>query len=507
VTADVDTPRDSARTRIPVAALLAWLVTAEPWVALGRRIGGLVVSWHVIIRLALVQASLGAMVVLTTSTFNRVMAVELALAAMVPGALVALREALQFLRPRWGHGADVGGRRTPWIVGGMGVLALGVFGAGLSTAWMSTNLTGGLIAAVVSYIVIGLGVGAGGTNLLALLAKQVAPARRAPSVTIVWLMMFVGFIIASAVAGAFLDVPETLTEAQAAHTYSPERLVWVTGGVCGVAFLVSVLAVWGVERRGAVPAHAPATPGHGKGHEATPRFLDTLMDVWREDNARRFALFVFLSMFAYNMQDLILEPFAGAAFGFTVGESTSLTANQHSGALVGMLLVGILASRKSLGGGHPAALKLWTIAGCIASAVTLAGLALGSHMPEVWPLRANVIAMGVATGGFTVAAVSSMMGLAGAGKGNREGIRMGVWGAAQAIAFATGSFVGTLSVDMARLLLDQPAVAYGAVFALEGVLFLASALLAARVGAPEEAEDTKPRPVLAAVAEQDMPAG
>ena len=460
-------------------------------------------DWISVARLGLVQASLGAMIVLTTSTFNRVMVVELALAAMVPGALVALREVLQFLRPRWGHGSDVGGRRTPWIIGGMGLLALGVFGAGLSTAWMSTDLTAGLIGAVIAYVVIGVGVGAGGTNLLALLAKQVAPERRAPSVTIVWLMMFVGFIVASAVAGAFLDVPQTLAEAQIAHAYSPERLVWVTGGICGGAFLVSVLAVWGVERRAPAPS-GTGDPG-AAGPAAKPPFLETLADVWREDNARRFAFFVFLSMFAYNMQDLILEPFAGAAFDFTVGESTSLTASQHSGALVGMILVGFLASRRMFGGGSPAALKLWTIIGCVASALTLLGLAIGSQLTEIWPLRLNVVLMGVATGAVTVAAVSSMMGLASAGKSNREGIRMGVWGAAQAIAFAMGSFVGTLAADTSRLLMDEVASAYGLVFALEGVLFLLSAVLAARVGAPEDAEGP-PTPVLSAVAEQEMSA-
>ena len=43
-------------------------------------------SWMDIVRLGLVQAALGAIVVLTTSTINRVMVVELALPAIIPGA-------------------------------------------------------------------------------------------------------------------------------------------------------------------------------------------------------------------------------------------------------------------------------------------------------------------------------------------------------------------------------------------------------------------------------------
>lgn len=61
---------------------------------------------------------------------------------------------------------------------------------------------------------------------------------------------------------------------------------------------------------------------------------------------------------------------------------------------------------------------------------------------------------------------------------------MGLWGAAQAIAFGCGGFAGTLASDLARWVLDSPAAAYGTVFGAEALLFLLSALLAARLTAP-----------------------
>ena len=88
-------------------------------------------SWFGIARLGLVQAMLGAVVVLTTSTLNRVMVVELAL----PGLLVALHYAVQISRPRMGFGSDVGARRTPWIIGGIVVLATGGFLGAVATTW------------------------------------------------------------------------------------------------------------------------------------------------------------------------------------------------------------------------------------------------------------------------------------------------------------------------------------------------------------------------------------
>lgn len=411
-----------------------------------------------IIRLGLVQTALGAIVVLTTSTLNRVMVVEFALPATLPGALVAVHYAVQLLRPRWGHGADVGGRLTPWIIGGMAVLALAGLGAALATALMGTHPGAGVALAFVAFFFIGVGVGAAGTSLMVLLAKSVDPDRRAAAATIVWTMMIGGFIVTAMVAGRLLD------------PFSPGRLVAVAAGVAGIAFLLALLAVWGIEKRAAAdpaPTEAPARAG---------AFREALAQVWAEPQARRFAVFVFISMLAYSAQDLILEPFAGAVFGFTPGQSTSLAGVQHSGVLVGMLTVGFLGNGKRFG-----SMRAWTIGGCIASAFALASLSFASLIGPAWPLRVSVFALGVTNGVYAVAAISSMMGLASAGHENREGVRMGLWGAAQAIAFGLGGFAGTLASDLARLILGSPVTAYATVFGLEAALFLGSAALAARV--------------------------
>ena len=121
-------------------------------------------GWFGILRLGLVQTALGAIIVLTTSTLNRVMVVEFLLPAMLPGALVALHHLIQISRPRWGYGSDVGGRRTPWIIGGMGLLALGGILASSATAWMATHVLGGSLLAILAFILIGVGVGACGTS-------------------------------------------------------------------------------------------------------------------------------------------------------------------------------------------------------------------------------------------------------------------------------------------------------------------------------------------------------
>jgi MFS transporter, BCD family, chlorophyll transporter len=368
----------------------------------------------------------------------------------------------------------VGGRRTQWITRGIAVLALGGVGAAIATAMMGSHLAIGLALAVVSFLMIGMGVGAAGTTLLVLMAKRVDPQRRAAAATIVWVMMIAGFIVTTALAGHFLD------------PFSPERLVTVSCTVSAAALALTLAAVWNIED--AQPRAAPPFPGLLA--EADGGFRKALSQIWAEPQARSFAIFVFVSMLAYSSQDLILEPFAGSVFEMTPGQSTKLSSLQHGGVLLGMILVALLAS--AVGGPRLGSLRGWTIGGCIASSAALLLLAFASFVGPEWPLRSTVFALGVANGAYAVAAIGSMMGLAGVGRASREGVRMGLWGAAQGVAFGLGGFVGTVASDAARYLLGSPVTAYALVFAAEAALFLFSAVLAARVGRKRAALTSAP---------------
>ena len=114
-------------------------------------------SWVGIVRLGLVQTSLGAIIVLTTTVINRVMVVELALPAMLPGILVGIHHVVQMSRPRFGHGSDVGGRTTGWIIGGMLVLALGGVAAAAGTVLIASDVFWGLIVSTLAFVAIGFG--------------------------------------------------------------------------------------------------------------------------------------------------------------------------------------------------------------------------------------------------------------------------------------------------------------------------------------------------------------
>jgi len=421
----------------------------------GRPLG-----WFGIVRLGLVQAAIGSVVVLTTSTLNRVMAVEYALPVSIPAALVAWHYAVQLSRPRWGHGSDVGGARTPWIVMGMGVLALGALIATNAAVAMTDAPVLAGIASVIAYAMIGGGVAAAGTSLLALLATAVAPERRPAAAAITWIMMIVGIVLTAGISGQLLD------------PFSPQRLIFVASGIAVIAFVLTLIAVRGIERGVARSVPSETVPAD---------FRTALASVWNEPVARQFTVFVFVSMLAYSAQDLILEPYAGLVFGYTLGQSTSLAGVQHGGVLVGMVLVGIAGSL--LRGDRAVWMTRMTVFGCVASALALAALALAGQTGPAWPLKSTVFALGFANGVFAVSAIAMMMSLAGAGGEARSGLKMGVWGAAQAMAFGLGGFAGAAGLDLMRRLVDATPDAFATVFILEGILFVFAAALMLRLGA------------------------
>jgi len=416
-------------------------------------------GWLGIVRIGLVQAAIGALVMLATTVLNRVMVVELGLLAAIPAGLVAWHYTVQLGRPLWGHASDRGNSRTRWIIGGVAVLAAGGLLATQATVLLGSSFGLGFALAVLAYSMIGAGVGAGGTSALALLASGVAPQRRAAAAAVTWIMMVAGIVGSAITVGALID------------PFSFARLMAVASGLALVMVTLTVIATYRLERQA-------GQFGHAAGDGAAPDFRAALSEIWHEPAARRFTVFIFVSMIAFSMQDLILEPFAGLMFGMTPGESTQMGGQHQGGILIGMIVTGIGGSAFS--GKRPDGLRVWVVSGCLMSALALGALGLAAVAGPGWPLGINVFVLGLGNGVFAVAAIGAMMGLAGAGRNTREGVRMGVWGASQAIAFGLGGLTGAVGVDLARHALGDDGAAFQLIFSIEAAAFLCAAMLAIR---------------------------
>ena len=417
-----------------------------------------------VVRLGVVQACLGALVVLITATMNRVMVVELALPATVPGALVALHYGVQmWLRPRMGHFADQHGRLTRWIVLGMVILAAGVVSIALLLPVLRSAPALGYPLIIAAFVLVGLGVSTAGTLLLTLLSLRVPAVRHARAAATVWLCMIAGFIVCTVIASRLLT------------PFSFDTLVRTTV-IIGIATIaITALSLAGLD--------APSSPAVRERAAATP-FRQAVQLVWSDPIARRFSYFVGLSMLAYSTQDLILEPFAGSVFGLTPGESTAISGVHQGGSLLGMLLTALLSTRVGTLAG-------WARWGCAASAVALLAIACSPITGSLLVLKVSLFGLGVGNGAFAIGAIGSMMSVSAAGDATQTGVRMGVFGASQAIAMAAGGLLGAGASDVMRALLGSDRLGYGSVFALEAALFVGAAVLASAATRTGRARSTE----------------
>lgn len=402
----------------------------------------LMLNWANILRLCLANMAIGGLAALPINLFNRLMVVELAFPAILPGILVALHYAVQISRPVWGHRSDQAKERSSFILGGIGVIGLALIASAYTIGFVENRMAAVGIW-IIAYAFIGFGISAAGTSFLALLSTSVQDDRKPLVATIAWLTLIIGAILVSVIAGKALE------------PYSETRLLWVVSAVAAICFVLSFLATFRIEAKAkeALPNPAPEA-----------RLSSSLKEIWQDTSAVRFTFFVFLSIFAFYLSELILEPFAGHVHNMGPDQSLVLSGGKDGAALFGMLLAGGLSTLK-IGN-----LRGWSILGCIISAMGLGALALGQ------PITLSSLILGFGNGLFVVGAIGSMMRIV-AKNSERAGTRMGVFGASQAIAAGLAGLLATAMIDLLEILF-APKIAYGAVFMLEAALFLAAAYTA-----------------------------
>ena len=164
-----------------------------------------------------------------------------------------------------------------------------------------------------------MGVGASGTSLLALLATHTAKRRRAAAATITWLMMIFGIAVTATIVGKLLD------------PYSVQRMIKIVFGLTMLTILLTGVVTLNIER-GLERVKENANKSQS--------FILGLKIIWANGQTKRFTIFVFLSMTAYFMQELILEPYSGLVFSFTWSINVTFW-NAKRWCISGMLAVGI----------------------------------------------------------------------------------------------------------------------------------------------------------------------
>ena len=442
-------------------------------------------NWFSILRLGLVQLCIGSSVVIPLSTLNRLMKVELALPATIAGFLIALHYAVQLTRVNWGYLSDKTQNRSQWIIFGMLILGIGGVLASVSIPLIESNFAYGIMLALFSYTLIGFGVGAAGTPLLALLASYSSKSQKGFAASITFLMMILGLAITGITAGIILD------------PYSHQKLMKITASLAIITNILSYLSLKNLEK--SLLNNADARIPNSIRYDVP--FLTGIKKIWMEREARLFTIFIFISMGAFSMQDPILEPFAGEVFGFAVGESTKLDGFHKIGTLIGIILIILCLSKFRVGfrsfsivkNERLGSEKFWLIIGCLFSALSLFIISiLGLTYRDPGILNSVVFFFGISNGVFTAGILGTMLHLASRGSGdNNTGTRMGIWGAAQAYATMIAVFFSTVLVDILGLMMNSLPSVYGIVFLTAASFFIAAAFLGSLIIKKDELDQNQ----------------
>ncbi len=418
-----------------------------------------------LLRLSLFQFSIGVATALLVGTLNRVMIVELGVPAWWVALSVALPLASAPLRALIGfrsdtHRSALGLRRLPYLwkgslllFGGLAIMPFGLLAVSEpqpGMEWFSR------FGAALAFVLVGIGMQVTQTAGLALATDLATPETRPRVVALMYTMLLLGLVSSGMLFGWLLA------------DFSPLRLVQVVQGSAVVVALLNLNALWKQEALDRERAQrrndeAAAFGTHWRAYVERP-------------GVKRFLWTVGLGTCAFNMQDIILEPYGGEVLKLGVGATSVLTALTACGALLAFGAAARLLSR-GIDAGRLAALG--ALAGLPAFALVIFSAPL--EAPNLF--RAGAFLIGVGGGLFSVGTLTMAMELQ---VGDAAGMALGAWGAVQATAAGAAVAAGGMVKDLVGTLanagqlgssLVSPVTGYSFVYHVE--MFLLFAVLVA----------------------------
>ena len=414
-----------------------------------------------LLRLALFQVSVGMATALLVGTLNRVLIVELGVAAWLVSTMVALPLVFAPFRALVGFRSDMhrsvlGWRRVPYIwagtmlqFGGLAIMPFALILLSGDTHWPQWI---GPVSAALAFLMVGAGIQTVQTAGLALATDLAAEDHRPRVVAMMYTMLLVGMVVSGLVFSLLLA------------DFSKITLIKVVQGAAFVAFVLNLVALWKQEAR---------NPSKTRPGLARPAFRESWRDFAAQPGQRRFLVALFMGTAAFTMQDIILEPYGGEVLGLSVSATSMLTAFMSVGALAAFAL----AAARLRQGMNPHRLAAWgTVAGVFAFSLVIFAEPL--EAPSLF--RAGTVLIGFGGGLFSVGTLTAAMNLESNGM---NGLALGAWGAAQAtaagLAVAAGGWLRDLVSSLALSgglgpVLNYAGVGYSAVYHLELVLLFAT---------------------------------
>jgi len=416
-----------------------------------------------LVRLSLFQISFGIIYAILTDTLNRVMTIELGIAAFIVGGLIGIRELMAFLGVKiWaGNLSDkthfFGYRRTPFVLGGLFITAVSFSLIAPVAFKMQEHFWISLMELIVIFTVFGIGYHASLTTYYALIADYAGEKNLSKVAAVSWcLMVLTGIFTAVAMSNYLKE-------------FTNEKLAIAMTTASLIAFTIGFLMIIGLERR---------YETHDAKKEEALTFLQSLQLINTSPMTKAFAFYIFISIFAAFGHELIMELFGADVLGLSVADTTKFRQYLGSSQLLFMLLTGFFINRIGIKN-----------AIIIGNAIATVGflMLMGAGISQSVPmLYSALITVGIGLGFCTIGNIVFMISM----HAGRSGLYLGLWGTAQSVAMFSGDIgMGALRDVMLRL--AQPMLAYGILFSVVIVAFTISTVMVSRFSIEKFEEESR----------------
>ena len=407
-----------------------------------------------LLRLSLFQVTVGMAATLLIGTLNRVLILEMGVAAWLVALMVALPLVFAPFRALVGFKSDqhrsvLGWRRVPYIwigtllqFGGLAIMPFALILLSGDTHW---PIWFSHLASALAFLLVGAGMQTTQTAGLALATDIASEESRPRVVALMYVMLLVGMVISGIVFSFFLN------------PFTQFQLIQVIQGAASVTLILNIIALWKQEAR---------QPHLTNPAIAKPEFKESWRQFARQRNIKRFLITLGLGTAAFSMQDIILEPYGGEILHLSVSQTSLLTALMSGGALCAFALAARWLSR----GMDPYRIAAFSL---LIGLVAFSAVIFAEPMNSTLLFRFGATLIGFGAGLFSVSTLIIAMQMENAGM---TGMAIGAWGAvnttSSGIAISLGGIIRDVISDFAQKgylgdALENPAIGYLFVYHIE----------------------------------------
>lgn len=416
------------------------------------------------IQLGLLHVAVAMTLVPINSTLNRVMIRELGMSATLVAILASLPYLFSPMQVAIGSFTDrnaiLGYRRSPAILIGLVLCATGMAISPWAAFELAAGGAMGIIFGLLPFFLWGLGFNLSSVSYLSLATDLSPLEKRGGTIAVMWFMMIVSIIFTALTIGRMVD------------PYTPAAMRHAFLVIAGAALGIGFVGLIGLEPR----VHSAAS--------ATMSQNYTAREMWTaiqgNPQARLFFIYLLLLLAAILGQDVLLEPYAAEAFGWSVSQTTRLTSLWGGAVLIMIALSNLLErvfNRKNVA-------QIGNVGAIFGFILILLGGMFGNENV----FYGGVVILGAGTGISTVANLALMFDLTLPGQ---IGLFVGAWGLSNSFSRLTGSLLGGVVRDAATALFHNALAGYGIVFLIETAMMILAALMLRSIDVGEFKRDAR----------------